>query len=568
MSNSAIRMENGVDWGEGFVAHKILIANNKFINNGFEKGYNDDPQASTITAMISKLGNGSCNPWCGTEITDWNGLEDIWIEDNTFDYNGASINFNNYVLAGIEDLSLSLGFTDIDLALDNAFDEILGVNWTLSASSSNSAVGTVSTSGKTLTLSEGGNEGETLITISATNNSGGKAFSSFKLQITESIFLGETDQFWSKASNWQAGQKPQSLSAVLIDADNSFVDEPFTLRQISNQTDAQNTTVLGNQIITLQNTAGNSDPALLNQSDQATRLTFNTPLMVDNVTNAFTYLGIGGNSTNVLVFGSESSLELKTRTVTYSADNQASRTFEFNGRLLGNNNLIFGQSTTNVFGASSANHSFNGDLVFFANSKVSVETLKDSVFLPAGRKLQVNGTNTSLTLNTPNTVNGNVSISGANDLTIEINKNQSSMQGLNLNSGALTLDVGTDVSIISFSAGNWTAGTLTIENFKNGVLKFGNTSTALDAGQLSNINIGGGTVYLDAKGYLMTTGHPIYRASAWSSTPSPSDNAVIASNYSAGSLDVNDLTIQSGVTTSIASGETLKVNGDLIIQGT
>ena len=568
MSNSAIRMENGVDWKEGFVAHKILIKNNKFIKNGFEKEYNDDPQASTITAMISKLGNGSCNPWCGTEITDWNGLEDIWIESNTFDYNGASINLNNYALSGIEDLSLSMGFTDIDLALDNAFDEILGTNWTLSASSSSSAVGTVSTSGKTLTLSEGGSEGQTFITISATNNSGGKAFSSFTVKVGESVFLGETDQFWSKASNWQAGQKPPSLSAVLIDADNSFVDESFTLRQISNQTDAQNTTISGNQIITLQNTTGANDPAILNQSDQATRLTFNTPLMVDNVTNAFTYLGIGGSSANVLAFGPESSLDIKTRTVTYSAENQASRTFEFNGRLLGNNNLIFGNSTTSVFGASSANHSFNGDLVFFENSKVSVETLKDSVFLPIGRKLQVNGTNTSLTLNTPNTVNGNVSIAGANSFTIEINKNQSAFQDLNLNTGALTLDIGTDVSLISFSAGNWTTGTLTIENFKNGVVKFGNSATTLNANQLGNINIGDGAVYLDANGYLMATADPVFRASAWSTTPSSSDNALIAGNYSAGSLEVNNLTIQTGVTASIASGETLKINGDLIIQGT
>lgn len=187
LSNSAIRMENGVDWSEGLVAKNILISNNRFINNGFEEEFGNDPLGATITGMVSKLGTGNCNPWCGTVLTDWNGLKNIWIQNNYFEYNKASVNIHNYSLKGVDDIFLASGFTSKTISLSGVFNDVLGSNWTLSASSSSTSVGTVSVSGKTLTITEGNSLGSTQIILSATNSSGGKAYSSINVQVAETV---------------------------------------------------------------------------------------------------------------------------------------------------------------------------------------------------------------------------------------------------------------------------------------------------------------------------------------------------------------------------------------------
>ncbi|MEQ8548708.1 MAG: hypothetical protein RIC03_12400 [Cyclobacteriaceae bacterium] len=528
LSNSAIRMENGVDWGEGFVAIKIQIANNRFINNGLEKEFNDDPLASTITAMISKLGNGNCNPWCGTEITEWNGLEDIWIENNYFEYNKASINIHNYALKDVDDLSLVLGFTDKDISLAGAFDDILGANWSLNASSNNTSVATVSVSNKTLTITEGANSGSALINIAATNTSGGKAYSSLKVQVAESVLIGDTDQYWSNASNWQSGQKPSSLAAVLVLATQSYVDESFTLSQISNDKNAANINITGDKAITLQNTSGSADPAILNQSDRVARFSINTPLIIDNITNAFTYLGLGGSVSNILEFGTESSLQVNTRTMTYSVNNERDRIFEFNGSLVGNNNLIFGNFTNNVFGATASNRLFTGDLVFFADSEVRVEMHEDSIFLPQSRKIQVNGKNAYLVLNKPNLVRGNISVAGANDITLEINENQTAFNQIVMaEDGIVKLVVDKDVDSVFFkdnSASGWGTGKVIIEGFRNGVIRFGTNQNGITSTQLNQIEINGVTAFqIDERGFLYGTQTTIFNGNSaldnlWSNT--------------------------------------------------
>jgi len=97
VSSCGIKIENGVDWGEGFVARNIKIANNKFVNCGFDKTFLEDEIAASISTRVTKLGS-PCNEsmqWCGVETADWMGLKDIEISGNYFEFNKAAVNLNN-----------------------------------------------------------------------------------------------------------------------------------------------------------------------------------------------------------------------------------------------------------------------------------------------------------------------------------------------------------------------------------------------------------------------------------------------------------------------------------------
>lgn len=60
-----------------------------------------------------------------------------------------------------------------------------------------------------------------------------------------------------------------------------------------------------------------------------------------------------------------------------------------------------------------------------------------------------------------------------------------------------------------------------------------------------------------------------WNGSAWSggNAPTAGDDAVIAGDFTSGSLTANNITINSGATVTIASGESLTANGDLTITG-
>ncbi|KXX66813.1 hypothetical protein AVL50_30230 [Flammeovirga sp. SJP92] len=92
LSQCAIAINNGVDWGEGFVAHDILIKNNLFKNVGFDKTYLKDYNAATIRMRVTKLKNPKAKgKWCGVTNADWKGLDTIAIEGNHFIYNKRAI---------------------------------------------------------------------------------------------------------------------------------------------------------------------------------------------------------------------------------------------------------------------------------------------------------------------------------------------------------------------------------------------------------------------------------------------------------------------------------------------
>lgn len=84
-SNSAITIENGVDWGEGFVCEQLLIRNNVFVNNGYDKTYLTE-QRGVIQIQMCKLENpNATGQWAGVAPAPWKGMKNIRIEHNTFE---------------------------------------------------------------------------------------------------------------------------------------------------------------------------------------------------------------------------------------------------------------------------------------------------------------------------------------------------------------------------------------------------------------------------------------------------------------------------------------------------
>lgn len=83
-SNSAITIQNGVDWGEGLVAEHLLIRNNLFVNNGYDLNYFENKRAC-VHIQMSKLDNvNATGNWSDVAPALWRGMKHITIENNDF----------------------------------------------------------------------------------------------------------------------------------------------------------------------------------------------------------------------------------------------------------------------------------------------------------------------------------------------------------------------------------------------------------------------------------------------------------------------------------------------------
>lgn len=92
LSQSAISAYNGADWGEGFVAHNIVINQNVFNNCGYDITYLKEYNAAAIRMKVNKLKDLEAKgKWNGVEATEWQGLENISITNNTFLYNKLAL---------------------------------------------------------------------------------------------------------------------------------------------------------------------------------------------------------------------------------------------------------------------------------------------------------------------------------------------------------------------------------------------------------------------------------------------------------------------------------------------
>lgn len=92
LSQSAITINNGVDWGEGFIANNIVINGNIFNNCGYDASFFKQYNAATIKLRVGKLKNLEAKgKWNGVETATWQGIENITITNNTFSYNKRAL---------------------------------------------------------------------------------------------------------------------------------------------------------------------------------------------------------------------------------------------------------------------------------------------------------------------------------------------------------------------------------------------------------------------------------------------------------------------------------------------
>jgi hypothetical protein len=92
LSQAGITIYNGVDWGEGFVAHDILINQNIFNNCGYDFNYLREDNAAAIRMVVNKLKDLEAKgKWNGVEKSTWQGIENITITNNTFSYNRCAL---------------------------------------------------------------------------------------------------------------------------------------------------------------------------------------------------------------------------------------------------------------------------------------------------------------------------------------------------------------------------------------------------------------------------------------------------------------------------------------------
>ena len=133
LSQCAISMNNGVDWGEGFVSHNIVINQNIFDNCGYDYTYFTDYNAAAVRLRVTKLKNPEAKgKWSGVATADWQGLENIAITNNTFLYNKRALSIEctvNTVIKGnkfirnLKDLSdeneIILNNNNTNLVFDN-----------------------------------------------------------------------------------------------------------------------------------------------------------------------------------------------------------------------------------------------------------------------------------------------------------------------------------------------------------------------------------------------------------------------------------------------------------------
>lgn len=318
------------------------------------------------------------------------------------------------------------------------------------------------------------------------------------------------DGLWSNNANWtvaSGGVAPSAGEFAQMNATPSTVNTDFSIGQIRNFGTSPDIEVNGGSILTIDTNEGSAKPGILNLNNNGQKLLLNCPVVINNTTGSTaTFLTLNNSENNSLEFGSAGSLTINSNVQTGSQANNPNRTFIFNNSLGGSGNLIFGNTTNNSFAATADNTNYGGTFVCYANASVTVNMADDAVFISEGQKVQVNGNNGSLIINSANVYNGNISLAASNNFTLDVNKNQGSMGGIVLASGTLTIDVDDAVTALTFSNNssyNWGTGAVVINGFKENVIRFGTDAAGLTIEQLGQINVGGQSVMLDENGYLV-----------------------------------------------------------------
>jgi hypothetical protein len=348
--------------------------------------------------------------------------------------------------------------------------------------------------------------------------------------------FGGENNLWSNPGNWDGGVVPNSntVEAAFLGSANVAidVDADFTIRNYLDGFGGEGFThtLYGAGTLTIDRNSSTAQIGINNATGDSAELPENPggTLRFDgfvtiNNTNtgatpaAITAIQNSNSANNTLLFDTNSNLKINTRLQTNTG---SGGTINFNGKLIAGStaNLLINSSNV-FFGTGHLSSNFGNDIVFFANSKL---TVNGGTVLNTDRKFQVNGTGAELELNAADAINdANVIVGGSNNFLVDVNANQTNMGVVLVTNGVLTLDVDPAVTNLSFSnsaAQVWGSGSITITGFKENTIRFGEDDTGLSTAQLAAIN--GGIYTLTNTGFL-TTGTPTNDFASWAASQEP-----------------------------------------------
>ncbi len=323
------------------------------------------------------------------------------------------------------------------------------------------------------------------------------------------------DSNWSNTGNWVGGDVADAITEnALIVSGDPVVDFNFAVGDLRMTFGNTGSLVSGPGTLTIDRNASAPTLALVNGSSgdgmgggAVFELGGNIAINNSNVTPGRTVARNNNNAANVIRFNETSILTLQTGLELQDLSDDVFGTFEFNGSLAGPADLFFNR-TVATFGAAADNTGYEGDLVFFRDAR-TVSNVVGGALVVSGSKVQVNGTNSRIEINGPETFLGSVVVGGTNAFTFDVNANQSSMELLEIANGQLTLDVDAAVTELAFadsSAVVWGTGLINIVGFKEDTIRFGSNASGLTAAQLAAID--GGIYSLSNQGYLTTVSTP------------------------------------------------------------
>lgn len=318
-----------------------------------------------------------------------------------------------------------------------------------------------------------------------------------------------TNTNWSTAENWQNGNIPdtngEAVRNTLADATEFNVDLDYTINNFLDGFSGPDvtTTVSGTGLLTIDRNRTTTAVGIDNATGTTGgTLRFTGSVKIANSQGGTTTIRNANSSGNTLVFATGGRLTIDSLLET---QNGAGGSIQFNGTLAASAANLRINSTNVSFGPGHDSSAFGADLVLINNS---ILTINGGTVLNTGRKFQVNGTS-QLILNSADAINfANITVSGSNAFTLDVNASQANM-GLLTAPGALTIDLDPSVNVLAFldsSALDWGTGTVSINGFQENVIRFGTDGNGLTPSQLSAID--GGAYFLSNDGYLTAVPEP------------------------------------------------------------
>ena len=417
-----------------------------------------------------------------------------------------------------------------------------------------------------------------------------------------SITYGQTnftnaggDNLWSNAANW-SGSVPNAANAkAKIAAASVIVDGDYTVGQIIFVSAAAG----GEKVITFTNTnngtltitgKGVSQPVQLNRNPQ--HAIFNLPVIFDSSENKTeTWRFNSGNEK--ITFGEGHSLTVNDEMVFTAKTNTSS--IIFNGTNIGAGNLKFGTASNVKFGSTYDGSSYSGTMIVAGDNTTAAKvTLTSDVadggtFLKSGASISVVKNGGTINVNGKNTLKGDISLTAAFKVALNINKNQSAIGTITMGSGTLNLALAADVTSAAFadnSSADWGTGKVVITGAGDQEVSFGTAADGITADQLAQITLNGSTPLINSTGKLIGSSIPVStfnndggdnlwsNAANWSEGIPNDDTAkvtvdsdlIIDSSVTVAQIKMSNSTSDASVTITATNSSVLTVTGAGVTQ--